>query len=590
MQPLSNPAGFGVGDSLLFALAAILCLLIAAAVWLESPLRRWADKKVLWFGLFAVLPVILRVALLPHHPVPTPNTADDFSYLLLGDTLAHFRLANATHPMHRFFETVFVLQEPTYSSIFPMGQGIVLAAGELVFREPWAGVLLSMGILCGSIYWMLRGWVAPFWAFIGGLLAVCEFGPLSSWMNSYWGGAVSGIAGCLVFGALPRLGRTSSKRDAAILGAGLAIQILTRPFEAVLLILCVALYFAPGLFQPDPKKMVRQAAVALVFIVVALLAVLIQNHAVTGSWTTLPYQASQVQYGVPASFVFQPNPEPHRDLTREQELDYHAQRAVHGAEQETMRSFVDRLGYRLRYYRFFFYAPLLIALAAFPWALREPRYGWALLWVLIFALGTNLYPYFYPHYIAALTCVFVLIAVVALERLSQWKIGGIPAGREMARMILFLCVAQFAFWYSLHLFYEVRLLASLGRYETWDYINYGDLDGRIAVNQRLALEPGKHLVFVRYSPTHLFDEWIHNLADIDGSKVVFAADRDQDNLTLRKYFSGRAAWILEPDARPPLLYRYPAQETVTIPSPQPQPTPQKGRVIHIDPKLFETVH
>ena len=29
--------------------------------------------------------------------------------------------------MHRFFETNFVLQEPSYSSIYPLGQGIVLA-------------------------------------------------------------------------------------------------------------------------------------------------------------------------------------------------------------------------------------------------------------------------------------------------------------------------------------------------------------------------------------------------------------------------------------------------------------------------------
>ena len=36
-----------------------------------------------------------------------------------------------------------------------------------------------------------------------------EFGPLNQWMNNYWGGAVSGIAGCLVFGALPRLWKTA---------------------------------------------------------------------------------------------------------------------------------------------------------------------------------------------------------------------------------------------------------------------------------------------------------------------------------------------------------------------------------------------
>ena len=139
------------------------------------------------------------------------------------------------HPLHRFFEGVFVVQEPSWSSIFPLGQGFVLAFGELVFRVPWAGVVLSIGVLCALCYWMLRGWVEPVWALCGGLLAALEFGPLSSWMNTYWGGAVSGIAGCLVFGALPRLRTRGRTRDAVILGVGLGLQLLTRPFEFVLL-------------------------------------------------------------------------------------------------------------------------------------------------------------------------------------------------------------------------------------------------------------------------------------------------------------------------------------------------------------------
>ena len=49
---------------------------------------------------------------------------------------------------------------------------------------------------------MLRGWATPGWALVGGLLAVCEFGPLNMWMNCYWGGAVSASAGCLVFGRI----------------------------------------------------------------------------------------------------------------------------------------------------------------------------------------------------------------------------------------------------------------------------------------------------------------------------------------------------------------------------------------------------
>ncbi len=594
--PMNHPAGFGASDSLLFTLAILLCLLIVASAWLEFPLRQFAARPAWCVIVLAVLPVLLRFALLPHHPIPTPNTADDFSYLLLGDTLAHFRLANVTHPMHRFFEAMFVLQEPHYSSIFPLGQGIVLAAGQLIFRNPWAGVVLSMGTFCALAYWMLRAWVTPLWALVGALLGVCEFGPLSQWMNSYWGGGVSAMAGCLTFGAMARLRTSGRRRDAMLLGLGLGLEVLTRPFEALLLALCVLLYFAPLLLAAATamerlRVTTSRLTTVLAAMIPALALTLAHNHAVSGSWTTLPYSVSQFQYGVPTTFVFQSHPTPHRDLTREQDLDYHAQRAVHGDEPETPAQYLDRLGYRLRFFRFFFYAPLFLVLPAFLWSLKEARYCWVVLWVAIFYLGTNFYPYFYPHYIAALTCVFLLISVLGLEQLSKLRIRGIPAGREMARAILFLCAAQFCFWYGLHLFYNPESIAALGRYETWDYINYGDSDGRAALNQQLSSQPGKQLVFVRYSPRHLFDEWIHNAADIDGSKVVFASDRGEDNVTLRKYYPDRKAWILEPDTRPPSLYPYP--EPVETPSPAPQPAPPPGRKkgnIRIDPKLFETVH
>jgi hypothetical protein len=588
--PMNHPAGFGVSDSLLFTLAILFCLLVFASAWLETPLRHLANRTGWCLMLLASLPVLLRLALLPHHPVPTPNTADDFSYLLLGDTLAHFRLANATHPMHRFFEAMFVLQEPHYSSIFPLGQGIVLAAGQLIFRNPWAGVILSMGVFSALAYWMLRAWVTPFWALLGALLGVCEFGPLSSWMNSYWGGGVSAIAGCLTFGAMVRLREGGRRRDALLLGCGLGLEVLARPFEATLLALCVFTYFAPLLFKIS-TRVAKRLTIAFAAILPALALTLDHSHAVSGQWTTLPYAVSQFQYGVPTTFVFQSNPEPHRDLTREQDLDYHAQRAVHGDQPETLGRYLDRLGYRLRFYRFFFYAPLLLVVPAFLGSLKDPRYRWVVLWVAIFSLGTNFYPYFYPHYIAALTCVFLLISVVGLQRLSRLQIRGIAVGREMARAILFLCTTQFCFWYGLHLFYNPESIAALGRYETWDYINYGDPDGRSAVNQQLSVQPGKQLVFVRYSPRHLFEEWIHNAANIDEAKVVFAGDRGDGNTTLRKYYPDRKAWILEPDTRPPSLYPYP--EPIEPPAPSPQPPPPSTRKkgdVYIDPKLFETVH
>jgi hypothetical protein len=252
LAPAQNPLGFGAGDYLGLGLAALLVLVFLGRSRLLSMAAAIAGRPILSMAMLAGLPILLRVALLAQHPVPIPRVADDFSYLLLGDTLAHFRFANPMHPMRRFFEGVFVVQEPSYSSIFPMGQGLVLAFGQLVFRQPWAGVVLSAGALCAASCWMLRAWVAPTWALLGGLLAAIEFGPLSPWMNTYWGGAVSALAGCLVFGALPRLRRGTRTRDATLLGIGLGLQLLSRPFEFVILVVVVALFFVP--FRSVPVR------------------------------------------------------------------------------------------------------------------------------------------------------------------------------------------------------------------------------------------------------------------------------------------------------------------------------------------------
>ncbi len=483
--------------------------------------------------LLAALPVALRLLLLRRYPIPSPGVSDDFSYLLLADTLRHFRLANPTHALHQFFETFFVLQEPTYSSIFPIGQGLALAIGWMLFGHPWAGVALSIGAFCALCYWMLRGWVSPGWALLGGVLAAMEFGPLNQWMNSYWGGAVSACAGCLVFGALPRLRERPRIQYALLLGAGLGVQILTRPYESIFLALSAGLFLAP--FLRDRKIL---AAVVLA-VAPAIALTLLQNKAVTGSWTSLPYMASRYQYGVPATFTFQPNPVPHRELTPEQRANYEIQSATHSDG-----AFLERYAGRVRFYRFFFLAPLYLAIPFFLLNLKEWRYRWVLATVLIFSIGTNFYPYFYSHYIAALASLFVLMSVAGLQRLSRVR-------GDAARLIVFLCVAHFVFWYGLQLFGSDRFIESATQYETWDAINHGDPDGRIAIADQLAREPGRHLVFVRYWPGHKFKEWVHNGADIDALRVVWARDLGEpENEKLRHYYPTRNVWLLEPDARP----------------------------------------
>jgi hypothetical protein len=555
--PPQNPIGFGVSDFIELALAALLIVMaIVSRPWIQPIARKLAPKTGWCMLLLALLPLALRFAMLPHHPVPSPDVYDEFGHLLVADTLLHFRLANPVHPLHQFFETFFVLQTPAYASIYPIGQGLTLAIGRAIFGLAWAGVLLSTAAMCALCYWMLRGWTTPEWALLGGVLAVIEFGPLSSWMNSYWGGSLAGVAGCLVFGALPRLRGGGRTRYGALLGLGIGLHWLCRPYETIFLILSAVIFLLPSW-----RSLAKPALAGALVLLPAIALSLLQNKQVTGSWITLPYQLSRYQYGVPAAFTWQSNPAPHLELTREQQFQYKMQTSFRASGPETIQSYLQRLEYRVRFYRFFFLPALYVALPFFFLKLRDARFLWVVMTLLLFALGVNFYPFFEVHYLGALTCLFVLVSVTALDRLNA----------DAARLVVYLCIAHFAFWY--------------GR----SFFDGPIPDRRVAVNQQLARQPGKQLVFVRYWPQHIFqNEWVYNAADIDRARVVWARDLgSSEDQKLLRYYPDHTAWLLEPDAVPPKLTPYRVEPAKTEPPKPTQPAPPPAKT---PPLHFEQVH
>jgi hypothetical protein len=525
-----------------FSLLALLLPQLTSKVFriVESRLARFAARKTLAIVALSFSIIVLRLVVLPRLPVPVPGIHDEFSYLLLGDTLAHGRLANPPHSMWMSFETFHVNWFPTYSSKYPPGQGAVLALGQLL-GHPWIGVVLSVGAMCAAILWMLQAWLPARWALLGAVLVALKFGIAGYWINSYWGGAVAATGGALVLGAMPRIVRRARTRDALLLGMGIAILANSRPYEGLLLSIPAAGWFLWWLAGKTKSFATPDIRIVRVFVPLAVVLLLTAgfmgyyNWRLTGNAFLFPYALNTRTYRTTGLFLWDRPKEPIH-YNNEQFEDFY-----NGWEREEYQnSWQDVLSVSAvkltRVGSTYYWWGALLILPGLPFAFLDRKMRMPLLIFLMGTAGFLALIWSFPHYAAALTCVIFLLLVQAIRHLRTIRLRGRPLGLALSWAIFFLLVA------------DVGLAVKNDVCDPLEWTCQGD-PSRAAIAKKLAQTPGKHLIMVRYGEDHnLHDEWVYNGAEIDSAKVLWARELDPaQNVKLFAYFKDRQMWLVEPD-------------------------------------------
>lgn len=537
-----------------FAWACVLGLLFAVVgqrSGISRIARRFSETHWAWHmcGLFAVM-LVLQLGVATRCGWPIPALHDEFSYLLAADTYASGRATNPSHPAWEFLETYHVLWQPTYQSKYPPGNGLVLAAGQVLTGSPIVGTWVCLAAAAAGLYWMLRGCLSNGWALIGAMILLCNWPVTKLWGQTFFGGGPALLGGVLVYGSFFRLLRRPEWTTALIFGSGLMIWAITRPYEGLVACLPAVVVLAWQMIcHTDRALWIKQfAAPSLSILLLGLCGLGWYHQQVTGNPWKWPYRLYEETYTKRVGTLntllsWTPLGERKRTIPS---LEYESSAGTMRIEKtapvfyaawKTVRQWWFHVG-------LIWTIPLLLAgRSILPsivhgYSASHRRIAFAVVSITLVGLAVLMQRSAgLPHYAAPIQPLVVLLIVEGLRRIRVWKLGHVRAGRFVVAWMLWTSLLAFAV--------PLTTGANTVNVRPWSL-------ERDRIQRELERRPHSSLVIVRYGPRHsMHEEWVYNRADVDDAQVVWARELDPSRTpNLIKLFPDRDVWVLEPDQRP----------------------------------------
>ncbi len=274
------------------------------------------------------------------------------------------------------------------------------------------------------------------------------------------------------------------------------------------------------------------------------------NFRVTGNAFLMPYAVHEATYNVARPFIWQsPRVEPvynHQALR-----DFHVEREPAGyfKQRQSIPSYaMAQLEKGIRLWNFYLGPLLIIPLVTLGWVFRNRWMRFALLTLGVLFVALLQMTWVQPHYVAPVAALVYVVVVQGMRHLRLWRWRSWHIGRYLVRTIPMIYLARVIAVVGITALAQFvpglqHTRADFYRHE-WPYHLH-----RQRILTELEQKEGRHLVIVHYPPTHSpHDEWVNNEADIDGAKVVWARELDDEhNRMLLAYFKDRHVWLLNAD-------------------------------------------